>query len=100
MDPFTNELLEEMRQSAKLRRTCLNHIEQDPFFLHMFPLITAFQQTYGFLPPMNYHGNEVEPDELEEVKGEGSYEHNEDESEEPMIVYSELFKEKYGRKKL
>ncbi|KAI8547786.1 hypothetical protein RHMOL_Rhmol07G0223100 [Rhododendron molle] len=57
------------------------------------------QQTYGFLPPMNYHEDEVKPDKLEEVEGEGSYEHKEDESEEPMIVYLELFKEKYGPKK-
>ncbi|KAG5528842.1 hypothetical protein RHGRI_029489 [Rhododendron griersonianum] len=47
---------------------------------------------------MNYHEDKVEPDELEEVEEEGSYEHKEDESEEPMIAYSELFKEKYKRK--
>ncbi|KAG5516355.1 hypothetical protein RHGRI_037165 [Rhododendron griersonianum] len=48
---------------------------------------------------MNYHEDEVEPDELEDVEGEGSYEHKEDEGEEPRIVYSELFREKYGQKK-
>ncbi|KAG5541195.1 hypothetical protein RHGRI_021151 [Rhododendron griersonianum] len=88
-----------MRQFARLQRFCLNHIKQDPFFLRLYSLITAFQQTYGFLPPMNYHEDEVEPDKLEEVEGEGSYEHKEDESEEPMIVYLELFKEKYRCKK-
>ncbi|KAG5557893.1 hypothetical protein RHGRI_007961 [Rhododendron griersonianum] len=88
-----------MRQFAKLQRSCLNHIEQDPFFLRLFPLIIAFQQTYGFLPPMNYHGDEVEPDELEKMEGEGSYKHKEEESEEPVIIYSELFEEKYGQKK-